>query len=493
MKNITENIFEFVFLLIILFIVFFSTDVVKTMSTQIFITLIILSLAIWSSKYKKRWALRVKRTQHIKKEFYDAFTILEIKLPREINKSPKAMELIFDALHQGAGKNEKPDFKGGFWKKPFENYEKLKKFKTDRYKNGEVQKWMSLEIESREGELHFYIVTQKRYVNIISSYIYSQYPGVEVVLSEDYTNKIRPKIHGGNADLYTSWYRLDAKDYLPIKTYIDYELDSNPKEEFKIDPLTPLLESMASVGKGEHVWYQILVRATYDESWKKEGEKAIATLLTKKVKDDKGNEKEERVSALNLTPKEKSEIEMIQRNIEKSGFDCHIRIIYAAEDGYFKSENEQIVRNAMKSFNKQGFNTFKAENQNTPYPWQDTPDKKVQTNRRAGWFFLYVMRTIFYAEIDGTTSPFKELIAKIKALQNFSAVKSWFMDDFIGYFTVEEHGAAGLSRSRDSGVYYLLNTEELATVFHFPGKVLGAPNFDRINSQKSDAPNNLPI
>ena len=39
----------------------------------------------------------------------------------------------------------------------------------------------------------------------------------------------------------------------------------------------------------------------------------------------------------------------------------------------------------------------------------------------------------------------------------------------------------------------ILNTEELATVYHFPGSVAGTPTIERIPSKRAEAPSNLPI
>ena len=35
----------------------------------------------------------------------------------------------------------------------------------------------------------------------------------------------------------------------------------DPKEEFKIDPMTPLIEAMGALGRGHQAWLQIIVRA----------------------------------------------------------------------------------------------------------------------------------------------------------------------------------------------------------------------------------------
>ena len=40
---------------------------------------------------------------------------------------------------------------------------------------------------------------------------------------------------------------------------------------------------------------------------------------------------------------------------------------------------------------------------------------------------------------------------------------------------------------------FVLNTEELATVWHFPGQILKVPTLERIESKEASPPTNLPI
>jgi hypothetical protein len=40
---------------------------------------------------------------------------------------------------------------------------------------------------------------------------------------------------------------------------------------------------------------------------------------------------------------------------------------------------------------------------------------------------------------------------------------------------------------------YVLNVEELATLWHFPGQILKVPTLERIESKEASPPTNLPI
>jgi hypothetical protein len=39
----------------------------------------------------------------------------------------------------------------------------------------------------------------------------------------------------------------------------------------------------------------------------------------------------------------------------------------------------------------------------------------------------------------------------------------------------------------------VMNAEELATIFHFPGTVAMTPNLERVKSRKSNSPSDLPV
>jgi hypothetical protein len=208
---------------------------------------VLIYFAKWIFDLTAAWWLRTKRTGNIIKSFWPDLKYLEITLPAEINKSPQAMEFLFNALNQGLGHEVKDlpisDFLHG--KKTWND---LKKKYYSKYYKGGVRMWYSLEIASFEGVIKFYVVAVAKHAEIAKSYIYSQFPGIEIKEVEDYLLPFEYKGHKDpNAEnlIYLGRYKLTEKDYLPIKTYVDYGLDK-AKEDEKIDPLTPLLESMAA-------------------------------------------------------------------------------------------------------------------------------------------------------------------------------------------------------------------------------------------------------
>src|SRR3989338_196183 len=165
------------------------------------------------------------------------FVLLEIIPPRDVLRSPKAMELfITNALYHMSMKGGKEEF----WQ-------------------GAVWFWFSLEIASIDGQVHFYVRTPTRVRGLIETQMYAQYPQSQVKAVEDYTlsvDEINPK------SAWNGWgceFKLDKHEAYPLKTYVDFGLDKDPKEEFKVDPISPVVELFGSIQKGEQMWLQIVI------------------------------------------------------------------------------------------------------------------------------------------------------------------------------------------------------------------------------------------
>ena len=122
-------------------------------------------------------------------------------------------------------------------------------------------------LHRRRGKI-FYLGKPDKVRTLIQTQLYAQYPNLEiheVDLKDDYASKINFDME--KYQMYGVQYKFAQPDPYPIKTYIDYGLDQDPKDEYKIDPLTAVLEFFGSIQPGEHLWMQILVQKHEKEDW----------------------------------------------------------------------------------------------------------------------------------------------------------------------------------------------------------------------------------
>jgi len=369
------------------------------------------------------------------------WTLLEIKLPKEINKTPLAMEIALGALHQGVASN---------W--------------YTKYIQGVVKGWFSLEMVSIEGNIKFFIFTPAKLKKLIETQFYAQYPDIEILEVPDYTRYIDFKGNAGEWDVFGTQYELTKPDPLPIRTYIDYGMDkAEVEEQFKIDPLNSVLEYLGSMGKGEQLWIQILVQQANDRYFK-EGEmkkwqdhaKDLVTEMAGRGKKDKEGKP---IQSPMPTKGESEAIEAIERHAGKLGFDCGIRALYIAKKDKFSYGNIQPLGGLFRAFSNANSNSFKTSGSTYGYDfeWQ----RHISFDR-----FIFIPE--FFAD------SMERINGARKAQFDAYKHRSWFYPP---------------AKRKP----FLLTSEELATIFHFPGGVAQTPTFGRIPSKKSEAPVNLPV
>ncbi len=341
-----------------------------------------------------------------------------------------------------------------------------------KYWGGAVRNWFSLEIVSIEGSIHFYIRTATKFKSIIQSQIYAQYPQAEVTEVEDYTAAVPDFTKDGPIGLWGTKLVLTKDDPYPIKTYIDFGLDravGSLDEEQRIDPITPMLEFMGSIGIGEQIWFQIIVRADTKRFTvkNKEGAEEGGKSWTDKAKEviktfnDSLNEKDKEgktTATRRATRGEQGVIEAIERNASKFGFDAGIRTIYITKKDKFDANRIAGLAGMVRQYSSSDFNSFKPDGATAfDFPWQDITGRKI-VKAKQGILDAYKARAYFYGGFD--------LIKPKK------------------YFTYPE-------KSGDKP--FILSTEELATMFHLPGRVAETPSFVRIEATKAEPPANLPV
>ena len=366
------------------------------------------------------------------------YIVLELKLPKETFKSPLSMETVLHSIHNtsdGSGYAQ-------YWK-------------------GETRPWYSLEIFSVEGQVKFAIWTEDQRKNNLMSALYSQYPGIEITEIDDYARSVQ--FDPNEIKIWGSEFKFTKPDPYPIKTYVDYGLDKDPKEEFKVDPLTHLIEWLGSLRPNEQAWFQFIVRAHKDEqhkpgtlwgttdAWKDKAQEEVNKILIRDPKSKVAGEINPETGYGKLPTISKGEQEVvaaIERSITKLPFDVCIRTLYIAKRSVFDTPfGIGGCISSLKQFNSESLNGFRPGGKTMPgqfdYPWEDY--KNIRRNRYSKEALMaYRRRSAFYP-------PFKATNIMV------------------------------------------LNTEELATIFHFPGSAAATPSLERVPSKKTTAPINLPV
>jgi hypothetical protein len=175
--------------------------------------------------------------------FSQSTILFEVQLPQTVDKNPIAFETFLAMFHNASGETT---FLARMWK-------------------GSFRPIWTLEIASNEGRLGFYIHVRRAFRNIVEARFYGQFPEAKLVEVDDYVARIPFNLD--EYDIFGAEYQKGATPgALPIKTYVDWGLEKDPKEEFKIDPITNILELLGQVGKNEYYWMQLILKTRRNET-----------------------------------------------------------------------------------------------------------------------------------------------------------------------------------------------------------------------------------
>jgi len=303
---------------------------------------------IWLDYISDKWGATV------------TFTFLAIDIPRGNEQTPRAVENILTYL---AGAHSTFNLIEQYWV-------------------GKFQLSFSLEIVSIEGYTQFLIRTPTHFRNLVESAIYSQYPDAEITEVNDYTSDMPTRFPDDEYDIWGAEFVYAKNDAYPLKTYESFFFQDEEKELRFKDPMASLMDLCSNLGKGEQLWYQILVKPIGFD-WMDEKQKEVSKLLKEtpsakpnladkladtfigwlqsfsemiisiwsEVPEKKEEKKEEdALKMMNLKPNEKKKVESIQRKVSKLGFDAKNRFIYIARKDVM---NKPKVVNGFVGYMKQ--------------------------------------------------------------------------------------------------------------------------------------------
>ncbi|MCR4322487.1 MAG: hypothetical protein NUV61_00125 [Candidatus Azambacteria bacterium] len=373
---------------------------------------------------------------------------LELKIPHGVERTPKVMEQVFGGLH--AAHKPSINFKEKWW-------------------DGKHQLYISMEIAGIGGAIHFYVRTPREFQKIIESQIYAQYKDSEITEVTDYMTGLPLDIPNKTYDLFGMELMFTKDDAYPIRTYRFFEEPSTEKKY--IDPLASLMEVLGELKQGEQIWLQYLIKPVGTE-WQKKGQHLIDRLIGKK--DAKGassnvveevfqffydlvaavalgeisqgspEKKEEKpkpeTMMMHLSPGMKDVIAALEESISKHGFEVVIRIVYIARREIFDRSNIAATFGSFKQFSTYNLNGFK-------------PNSKV----------IPAINYVFKKKREYMRKRRLYMWARGREFTQIPAQKKM-----------------------------ILNTEELATIYHVPSVVLEVPMLARIAAKKAEPPPHLP-
>lgn len=340
--------------------------------------------------------------------------------------------------------------------------------RREMYLTGTQQEWFSFEIISIEGYIQFIVWTWDKYRDLIETAIYAQYPDVQITEIQDYTTDVPMDYPDKEWDCFGTEFILVKNNAYPLRTWEMFEHKGQKDEPFK-DPLSALLENMARIGPGEQIWFQILVMPIVQD-WKNDADKIVKKLIGAKIKAKKtiidsafgvvgavtgpifsqlGVVTEEAVpkrdepmsKVLYMSTGERGVVEAIEKKIAKIGFKVKIRLIYVGKNDVFKKpRGAHAVIGAIKQFNTNDMNALK-------------PEYKHISPSSLFWF-----------------KDYRNNLRKSHVIKAYRVRSMW----------------AGMPA-------YILNTEELATLWHFPTVAVHTPLIRKSEAKRAEPPSSLPF
>ncbi len=388
------------------------------------------------------------------------WVFLEVRVDELNEKSPVAMEQIFASLHA-----------------------MMQNFTLGEKWTGRTALHLSAEIVSIGGRVSYIFKVPERYRNLLESALFAQYPKAEIREIQDYLANL-PRNYDPQTSEFEMWgtqLNKRADNALPIRTYKQADqFFEHSEQKTTVDSLAGILEVMSNILPHELMAIQIVIKPLNDD-WKKSGVDLVSKMkgVPPKAKPPglfdvifvqgpgmvldllleglglKGEtepKKEEKPQPLtqSMTDSEKFNIDAVVVGLSKLSYETKFRLLYLApKDKFSKGMRIPEILGAFRNFDNPQLNGLK-------------PDSaKVTTDAS---FKLF----------QNLEQPW--LDHKIKVRKN--KFLKWFKDR--GHW--EGSGKT------------IFNTEELATLFHFPQ----APNarvsqLERVNTVKSAPPIDLPV
>jgi hypothetical protein len=238
------------------------------------------------------------------------YTIFIVRMPKENESQIKAAEQMFSSLY-------------GIYQKKGILDQMLK-----------ADEGLSFEIIAYPEHVGFYVYVPERFSQLAEKQILGAYQDAEVLQVPE------PNFFKEGASVVCGTFEITDEQYLPVKTYTDYEE--------KADPLTSITGAFANMADGEGGALQVLITPAGSD-WSKSGQK----YLQKINEHNNDPEKKNKITV----PQEK--IQAIQKKTAKTGFKVNIRAVMCADSTEMAMARLNTLAGSFSQLTNPGLNGFK--------------------------------------------------------------------------------------------------------------------------------------
>lgn len=299
------------------------------------------------------------------------------------------------------------------------------------------QKQISFEIVAQNGLISFYVACPKMIEEMVAKQIQAQYPNANLEKVSN-PNIFAMKNAEGKTmagDFAAATFKLAKKFVLPVKTYTTLEAD----------PLAVITNTMSKLGEGSNVGFQLILHPV-NENWRVQ---VIAA--AKKIQEGKTSVVTEK---------------------------WYYKVLHATFDLL-----EEFARAGAKDQPPKDKDNYKPMT-----PIQDSLMKSLNEKiSKTG--FRVTMRLVSVAPSKNTATV---------NLQSMASAFAQFGSPELNSFKIKtgDHLTAKdfiLRRFLHGKKSFVLNTEEIASIFHFPNKYVETPNIRWLLAKEMAPPSNVPL
>lgn len=361
------------------------------------------------------------------------WSVLKIRPNLLSERNPAVAEQLFSAFH-------------GLYKKRslFEVF------------TGKPQTPFCLEIANTDGSVHFYVRVPSRNAAFVQGQLHAQYPDAEIEETPEYFSGIIEHAE-------TAWTEMEFKSgYIwPIKRHSQFE-DKTAKTLH--DPISGILEPFADKENGFTLQLQISCRPMNPNAFRSRGMKYLSS-IGKKI----------------------------------PGTDLFSRIYQGAclNTGLWKPLFLFPIKFILRPFAAARVDSQKdsAGGQEPVLETNASHDREniisAATDKLSKLPFTSSVRIACHYPSGKSTSAEEKIEELVGAFQQFH------LPQLNGFSCGKIHHRQKIFRERyllaENPRPMVLNTEELATLFHLPNKTVFAPNLDWVTSRKLEPPKDIPL